>query len=173
MLVLFRASQEGIDNFVSVGFMGRCHNFVCGSLGPSSTVSPSIVTLHFFFVNVTSQPLSQNFLVAMREVCESFGTMCPDVMSSDSQGMSKLQVCVDLIVFPSGSVMLMGCFATLMFVTFASACMKCPVAPESDMPMVMFAGGVFSLLTCCALWSIDSLELQLLALIVASSSLEW
>ena len=109
-----------------------------------------MVTLHFFLVNVTSHPLSQNFRVAISDVCDSFGTMWPDVISSESHGMFKLQVCVDCILSPSGRVMLIGCVATFMFVTFASSCMKCPVAPESEIPMVIVSGGMLSSLALCA-----------------------
>lgn len=105
-----------------------------------------MVTLHTFLVNVTSQPLSQNCRVASNDVCDNFGTMWPAVMVSGSHGMSRLQVCVDCILLPSGKVILMGLIAICLFVTGASSCRKCPVAPESDMPIVMFVGGMFSVL---------------------------
>ncbi len=128
---------------VPVGLIGRCHNFVCGSLGPSNTVSPWMVTLHNFLVNVTSHPLSQNCRVASNDVCDNCGTMWPVVISSGSHGMSRLQVCVDWILLPSGRVILMGFLATCLFVTGASSFRKCPVAPESEIPIAMVLGIIF------------------------------
>ena len=50
-----------------------------------------------------------------------------------SQGISKLHVCVDVMIFPFGIVMLIGLSATCKFVTGAPSTRKWPVAPESDM----------------------------------------
>ena len=47
--------------------------------------------------------------------------------------MSRLHVCVDLIVLPFGNVIEMGLRAILLFVTGALSTRKCPVAPESEM----------------------------------------
>jgi hypothetical protein len=125
----------------AVGLIGRCHNLVCGSRGPSNTVLPSIVTLHAFRVNVTSHPLSQNCRVASSDVCVNFGTMWAAVILSGSQGMSRLHVWVDMILLPSGRVILMGLTAIRLLVTGASFCMKWPVAPESEIPIVIVVGG--------------------------------
>jgi hypothetical protein len=65
---------------LAVGFIGRCYNLVCGSLGPSNTVLPPRVTLHTFWVKVTSHPWSQNCLVVGNDVCVNFGTMWPAVI---------------------------------------------------------------------------------------------
>ena len=46
--------------------------------------------------------------------------------------MSRLQVCVDWIVLPSGIVMDNGDVAGLLLVTGAPSTKKCAVAPESD-----------------------------------------
>ena len=46
--------------------------------------------------------------------------------------MSRLQVCVDLMDFPFGSVMVIGLAAGRMFTVGAPATRKCSVAPESE-----------------------------------------
>jgi hypothetical protein len=89
---------------------------------PCNTVLPPRVTLHTFWVKVTSHPWSQNCLVASSDVCVNFGMMWPAVISCGSHGMSRLHVCEDCILLPSGNVILMGCMATCLFVTGASSC---------------------------------------------------
>ena len=46
--------------------------------------------------------------------------------------MSRLQVCVDLMNFPFGSVMVIGLAAGQMFTAGAPVTRKLPVAPESE-----------------------------------------
>ena len=58
--------------------------------------------------------------------------MWASVIDVGSHGMSKLQVCVDCMVFPSGIVMVNGEVAIFLFVTGAPSTVKCAVAPESD-----------------------------------------
>lgn len=83
--------------------------------------------------NVILQPASQNFLVATRDECANPGTMCASVMASGSHGISRLHVCVDLIMDPSGNLMESGEFVGLSFLTAAPFTRKCAVAPESKM----------------------------------------
>ncbi len=93
------------------------------------------MTVQYWWSNVTLQPASQNCRVARREACERPRTMWTAVMASGSHGMFRLQVWLDEMMLPSGRVTLMGFLATCLLVTGASATRKCPVAPESDMPM--------------------------------------
>ena len=46
--------------------------------------------------------------------------------------MSRLHVCVDLMLLPFGSVMVIGLVAGLMFTADEPLIKKWPVAPESD-----------------------------------------
>ena len=46
--------------------------------------------------------------------------------------MSRLHVCVDLMLFPFGSVMVIGLVAGLMFTAGEPLIKKWPIAPESD-----------------------------------------
>ena len=61
------------------------------------------------------------------------GTMWASVISFGNQGMSRLQVCVDLILFPFGSKIWTGVVATFLFTIGAPSTRKWPVAPESEM----------------------------------------
>ena len=46
--------------------------------------------------------------------------------------MSRFHLCVDVMLFPFGIVMLIGLSATCKFVTGAPSTRKWPVAPESE-----------------------------------------
>ena len=82
--------------------------------------------------NMTLHPASQNFLVEISEACDRPGTIWASVITPGSQGMSKLQVWVELIVLPLGSLILIGFVAILLFTTCAPSTRKWPVAPESE-----------------------------------------
>ena len=58
--------------------------------------------------------------------------MCASMTDAGNHGIYRLQVCVDLIVFPFGSVILIGAVATFALVAGAPFIRKCAVAPESD-----------------------------------------
>ena len=47
--------------------------------------------------------------------------------------MSKLHVCIDIVLMPFGIVMLTGLSVTCKIVTGAPSTRKWPVAPESEM----------------------------------------
>ena len=59
--------------------------------------------------------------------------MCAAVTEGGSHGISRLQVCVDCRVAPSGSVIVIGSVSTMMLITGAPCTMKWLVAPESLM----------------------------------------
>ena len=80
----------------------------------------------------TLHPASQNLRVDIREECDNPGTMWASVTVSGSHGMSRLHVCVDFIVLPFGSVMVIGLVAFCILVAGAPSIRKCAVAPESD-----------------------------------------
>ena len=82
-------------------------------------------------LNSTLHPASQNFLVEINDECDNPGMMCASVMLCGNHGMSKSQVCVDVIVCPSGSVMEIGRRSTHLLTTGAPSMMKLPVSPES------------------------------------------
>lgn len=81
---------------------------------------------------MTLHPASQNLRVEIKDECDSPGTMCASVTDDGNHGISRLQVWVDLIVFPFGSVILIGVVATCTLVAGAPSIRKCAVAPESD-----------------------------------------
>ena len=63
--------------------------------------------------------LHKTNLVVMNDACTIPGTICASVMWFGSHGMSKLHVCVDVMLLPFGIVMLIGLSATCKFVTGA------------------------------------------------------
>ena len=79
--------------------------------------------------NVTLHPGSVNFLVDMRDECESPGTICAFVAVFGIHGMSKLHVSVDCIIFTLGCVIFNGDDVNFLLTTGAPCIRKCPVAP--------------------------------------------
>ena len=65
------------------------------------------------------------------DACANPGTMFDLVIILESHGMSKLNVCVDVIVFPFGNVILIVQLASYLLTTGALSMRKFPVAQES------------------------------------------
>ena len=78
-------------------------------------------------------PASKYFLVEINDACANPGTVFASIMWFGSHGMSKLHVCVDVMILPFVIVMLIGLYATCKFVTGALSTRKWYVAPESEM----------------------------------------
>ena len=73
----------------------------------------------------------------MSDECVNPGTMCASVISDGTHGISRLHVCVELIIFPFGSVICSGNSAFFMFTVGDPSTRKCAVAPESDIACTM------------------------------------
>ena len=82
--------------------------------------------------------------------------MCAAVTAVGSHGISRLHVCVDCRVAPSGSVIVMGSKSTAMLMTGAPCTMKWLVAPESL--IACCTGSLFVGVVCawCALCGVVS-----------------
>ena len=57
---------------------------------------------------------------------------CASVIFLGSHGMSRLHVCVDLMVQPLGRMIVIGLVENFRFGTDAPPTRKCPVVPESE-----------------------------------------
>ena len=90
--------------------MGTLQSPDAGSLVPDRTRFPLYKIRHSSMSNMILHPASQNFRVATRDECANPGTIWASVMSFGSHGMSRLQVCVDLMTVPSGNRILSGLF---------------------------------------------------------------
>ena len=105
----------------------------------------------------------------MRDECTSPGTMWASVMMPDSHGMSRLHVCIDMIIFPFGSTMiLIGCVAGRMFTATDPSTRKCPVAPESEQAQLT---AFFKLIVLKMVFTIGS-SCRLLAWIICCHAAE-
>ncbi len=85
--------------------------------------------------------------------------MCAAVTAVGSHGISRLHVCVDCRVAPSGSVIVMGSKSTAMLMTGAPCTMKWLVAPESLIACCtgsLFVGVVCALCALCGVVSSSS-----------------
>ena len=138
---------------------GRRHKVVTGSLSPVSTSFPLKYTRHSSSSKETLHPASQNLRVDIKDECASPGTTWHSVIVVGNQGMSKLPVWVDLIIFPSGSLIAIGNCAIFLLTIGAPSTIKCPVAPESEIAhsiarrmfvvfSMLFAFGWLMLLAC-------------------------
>ena len=81
---------------------------------------------------MTLHPASQNFFVEIREECCRPGTMCASVISFGSQGISKLHVCVEYMMLPSGNFIATGNSAGFTLTNADPSTRKCDDAPESE-----------------------------------------
>ena len=59
------------------------------------------------------------------------GTICASVAAAGSHGMFRRHVWVDLMVSPSGRLIMRGLVAGLISITGAPGTTECPVAPAS------------------------------------------
>ena len=90
--------------------------------------------------------------------------MCVGVMLASSHGMSRLHVCVDCIMLPSGSVMLICVSVGVTLMTGAFGRHKCQVVSESDMPCI---GAILIVeLQLCAAKTCFACDRRLLVLLV-------
>ena len=116
------------------GFTGRCHSPVVSSRFPVRTTrSFGSETVHVLAVYTILYPLSQNLRAAISDEWDNLGIMWASVMCAGSHGMSRLHVCVDVRIFPSGMVMCSGVMAGLMLIVGAFSVRKWAVAPVSLM----------------------------------------
>ncbi len=116
------------------GFTGRCHSPVVSSRFPVRTTrSFASETVHDSAVYTILYPLSQNLRAAISDEWDNPGIMWASVTFAGSHGMSRLHVCVDVRIFPSGMVTCSGVTAGLMLIAGAFSVRKCAVAPVSLM----------------------------------------
>ena len=57
---------------------------------------------------MTLHPVLQNLRADMRDECASPGTIWASIMTSGSQGIMILHVCIDMLTFPFGRILLIG-----------------------------------------------------------------
>ena len=81
----------------------------------------------------TRQPAAQNFLVEIKDTWARPGIICASVTWYGSHVMSRLHVCVDVVVLPLSNVMVIAFVAFFLLTTGVPSTKKRPVAPESDM----------------------------------------
>ena len=81
-------------------------------------------------LNVTVHPTSHSTLTPIKDAIDRLGTMCP-VSISGSPGIVMSQQWVDLILVPSGKLMVRGLVAIRLFSTGVPSMIKMAVAPVS------------------------------------------
>ena len=88
---------------------GSTHNPVVGSHFPLHTILCLKYTRTLSLSYNTLQPASHSILMDTNDVCANPGTMFAERACSGSHGASKLHVCVDRRVCPSGKLSLTDC----------------------------------------------------------------
>ena len=81
---------------------------------------------------MTLHPVLQNCCIDIRHECARLGIMWASVMTSGSQGISRLHMCVDMIIFQFGRTILIGCKIGQMFTATDQFARKYPVDPGSE-----------------------------------------
>ena len=74
-------------------------------------------------------PASNNCPMEMSECVLSLGTTCVSVAAGGNSGMSKCPSCVDVMVLPSGIVIVMGDDVICRSIKCVSGVHKCVVQP--------------------------------------------
>ena len=85
-------------------------------------------------------PASHSCPIDMSECVFSSGTTCVNVASGGSVGISKCPSCVDVMVFPSGIVMVIGDVVIFLSTSFVSGVHRCVVHPVSRIILVSVGG---------------------------------
>ena len=91
-------------------------------------------------LTVAVHPASHSCPMDINECVLSSGTTCVSVAACGSAGMSKCPSCVDVIVLPSGMVMVIGDAAICRSIKCVSGVHKCMVHPVSRI-MLLVVGG--------------------------------
>ncbi len=82
----------------------------------------------------TLPPVSQKYLMDMRNECTKSGTIWAICTVIGSCGMSTRQVCMNTIISPSGRVMYSGFDVGCKLIICALGKRKCLIVPESKIP---------------------------------------
>ena len=134
-----RAKLIGVD----AGLMRNHHRL--GDRVPFTHKDQFFLVIYsaFVLVKVDCAASGAEFSAETRDEWARPGMVYASVILLDSHGMSRLQVCVDLMVWLLGSVMVIGLVVHFRFATGAPSTKKCPIAPESELPiLLLFVGGL-------------------------------
>jgi hypothetical protein len=103
--------------------IGSVHRLVVGSLNSRKITLPLDITSHFLLSTTTVHPALHKGQTPMRDVIAKDRTMCP-VSTVGSPCMLISQMCVNIILFPSGKLIVRGFTATPLFMTLAPSMIK-------------------------------------------------
>jgi hypothetical protein len=109
---------------------GTIHKPVLVHLCPHTIVRPRYTMVHLFFVNVTVHPALHMVTTERREWDARPGMIWAARASAGRSGRSRVQLCVDCTLSPSGRRAIRGSVAGTMLVAGASVVRKWLVAPE-------------------------------------------
>ena len=115
-----------------VSISGTIHSPVRVHFFPFSTTLPRYFTVTPILVNMTSHPALHSTTTDTSEYLLKPGMTWPTLPHLGTRGMFISPVCVECILFPSGSDTVSGCIVSCFSVMGAFVTKKFPVAPESS-----------------------------------------
>ena len=113
----------------------RVHRSRLGSLLPLRIVFPLKLTQQLLLSKMTSQPALHRMCMPSNDAIFILGTMCP-INGWGRPGIKISHMCVDVILFPLGRLMVIGFVATHMLCAGAPAISRTDVAPVSAIARV-------------------------------------
>ena len=118
-----------------------CHSVVSSDLVPVRIVLLSWVTSILSRVIVAVQPASHSCPTDSRLCVVISGTMCANVAAGGNVGKSRWPSCVDVIMLPSGIVIRIGIFDSVMCTRLLVGVDKCVVHPVSMIVGILLCEG--------------------------------
>jgi hypothetical protein len=128
-----------------------CHKLVSRDLVPVMTIWSSCLISMVSRFTVAVHPASHNCPTDIRLRSVISGTICVRVASGGSPGMLRCPWWVDVMVLPSGMVMMSGLYDLVTFTSGCSMVAKCVVHPVSIIVGGVMVGGpkVFVVVNVC------------------------
>lgn len=113
---------------------------VASDRSPDITTFPSYSMSMVFLFTMAVHPASHNCPIDISECVLNSGTTCVNVAAGGNAGMSRCPSCVEVMVFPSGIVMVIGSVVMCLLMSGVSGVHKCVVHPVSRIIFVSVGG---------------------------------
>ena len=150
----FFITPRGFPSSLSWLLSGSVHRSVAGSWNPVNITLLLYITSHFLFVKSTLHPCLHSTRMPISEAIVRCGTMCP-VRIAGNPGMMTSHSCVEVILRPSGRLILIGFVVMRLFWTLSVSMTKMDVPPVSAMAWLnaMIEGVTFSYAASAVVWA--------------------
>ena len=137
---------------------------------PDMTMFPLYLMFMVSLFTMAVHPASHNCPIDISECVFNSGTTCVNVAAGGNVGMSKCPSCVDVIVLPSGMVMVIGAVVMCLSMSGVSGVHKCVVHPVSRIILVSVGGPTIADDVKCVVLLLTSLFIFLLSSLLSLGS---